>query len=251
MQSKLHGYPPQQHQQHRDIRFSDEPEIQSDGSAFCPTTIFIGDLSESIEERELQRVFSRFGRIENIRLIPGKSFGFIKFSTRTAAQTAMTAMNGALVCGSAIRTSRAKVPSAAATRWQPPSVPPYPHAAGTQGAHANAWEGGNGTGSGAASATTDESSVQAAMSVPMAVPIVGPGFSLVAPNMPVLLVPPPGAPAQAQSPSQPSPSTQPALPQQQSQLQPPTRSETPPPGGVYSTLEEEMAAVRGMVVYDE
>jgi RNA recognition motif-containing protein len=58
----------------RDLRYSDEPEVASDGSAFCPTTIFIGDLSENIDERELQRVFSRYGRVECIRLIPGKTY---------------------------------------------------------------------------------------------------------------------------------------------------------------------------------
>lgn len=97
-------------------------QVGPDGRAYFATTIFIGDVGDRIEHAEIARVFGRFGHVENVRLIPGKSFGFVKFSTRTAAQSAMNAMNGAVVGGSTIRTSRAIVPHLHPAHPPPPSA---------------------------------------------------------------------------------------------------------------------------------
>jgi len=91
---------------------AEEPQME-----YYPTTIFVGDLREDMEEDELERAFSRFGKIDCVRLITGKNFGFIKFMTRDSAQTAITGMNGESFGGQRIRVSKAKVPSARG-RWE-------------------------------------------------------------------------------------------------------------------------------------
>jgi RNA recognition motif-containing protein len=39
---------------------------------FYPSTIFVGNLADTVDEGELQALFSRFGQIESIRIIGAK-----------------------------------------------------------------------------------------------------------------------------------------------------------------------------------
>jgi RNA recognition motif-containing protein len=108
---------------------------------YYPTTVFVGNLDESVPEQEIDKIFSQFGTIENIRLIAGKHFGFVKYSTREAAQSCIAAMNGELLGATRLRVSRAKTPAARnswrrRTSWDPyhprdegnpaPATPFYP-----------------------------------------------------------------------------------------------------------------------------
>lgn len=82
---------------------------------YYPTTIFVGGLADDVEERDLERVFSRFGPIDAIRLISNKNFGFIKFRTPDACQASILGMNGEILNGSRVRVDRARV---ARPPWQ-------------------------------------------------------------------------------------------------------------------------------------
>jgi hypothetical protein len=94
----------------------DEPtEVTNDGE-YYPTTIFVGDLSESSTQADLESTFVRFGEIDCVRLVSGKNFCFIKYFTREAAQRAIAAMNGQFIDGARVRVHRAKVPSGKG-RW--------------------------------------------------------------------------------------------------------------------------------------
>lgn len=65
--------------------------------------LFVSRLSFYVTTGELERLFSRFGLIEEVRLVKDprtqrpKGFGFIKFASEVDAQNALKAMNGRIV----------------------------------------------------------------------------------------------------------------------------------------------------------
>jgi RNA recognition motif-containing protein len=83
-----------------------DPDAGKKSQSFC---LFLGDLSYFCGENDLQNVFQRFGYIEDVRIIRNKttkkslSYGFIEFATASSAVNALKEMNGAIVCGRAIR----------------------------------------------------------------------------------------------------------------------------------------------------
>ena len=61
--------------------------------------LYIGNLSEDITGEELQKQFSKFGDVREVRMVPprpgeNKSFAFITMGSVEAAQSAMNGMNG-------------------------------------------------------------------------------------------------------------------------------------------------------------
>lgn len=83
--------------------------------------LFVGNLSWDTTDSSLGEAFEPYGTVIDARVIfdryTGKSrgFGFIEFEDPSAAQNALTGMNGILVDGRAIRVDRAN-------RRQPPRV---------------------------------------------------------------------------------------------------------------------------------
>lgn len=73
------------------------------------STLFLGDLSVHCTERDIRKLFRPMGTIEAIRIKRGTnaktnlSYGFIKFSTRQAAEMAQTQLNGYMFLGRCIR----------------------------------------------------------------------------------------------------------------------------------------------------
>jgi len=70
-------------------------------------TIFVGDIPDDAEESELDRAFAKFGVIQSITLKHGKNYGFIKYKSKEALDSAINAMNGEMFCGRRIRVSKA------------------------------------------------------------------------------------------------------------------------------------------------
>lgn len=58
--------------------------------------IYIGNLAYRVSEHQLRDLFSRFGRIERVRIVKdsrsgrSKGFGFVTFSTTSQAQKALS-----------------------------------------------------------------------------------------------------------------------------------------------------------------
>jgi len=106
---------PQRREEYYDDRRSErtnwreEPEEADRESEFHPSTVFIGDLGDFVDEVELDRAFSKFGPIDSIRLITGKNFAFVTFQMIEAAQSAINHMNGEILGGGRIRVAPAKV----------------------------------------------------------------------------------------------------------------------------------------------
>nr|ACH48189.1 alternative splicing factor SRp20/9G8 [Cyriopagopus schmidti] len=69
-----------------------------------PTSIFVGGLNDSIDKEDLEREFSKFGKLNHVwvaRNPPG--FAFIEFDDDEDANEAIREMNGATINGSEIR----------------------------------------------------------------------------------------------------------------------------------------------------
>jgi RNA recognition motif-containing protein len=72
-------------------------------------TLFLGDLSIHCTERDVRKLFRSFGAIETVRIKRNSNartnlcYGFVKFSSKEAAEDAMSRMNGTMFLGRCIR----------------------------------------------------------------------------------------------------------------------------------------------------
>ncbi len=75
--------------------------------------LYIGNLIEDISGEELQKQFSKYGDVREVRMVPPrngetKTFAFITMSSIEAAQAAMNGMNGKDIEGRKIVVSEAR-----------------------------------------------------------------------------------------------------------------------------------------------
>ncbi|KAG7193227.1 RRM protein [Scheffersomyces spartinae] len=84
----------------------------SQSSAFTDptnTTVFIGGLSNEASEDTLYKLFEPFGIIQQIKIPPGKSCGFVKYQTREEAESAISSMQGFVIGDNRIRLSWGRI----------------------------------------------------------------------------------------------------------------------------------------------
>ncbi len=73
------------------------------------TSLFVGDLSIFCTEQELEKAFSPFGVLLEIKIMRSEetsrnlSYGFVKFSSPNSAKAAMNELNGVMLCGRQMR----------------------------------------------------------------------------------------------------------------------------------------------------
>ena len=76
--------------------------------------LYVGNLSFSATENEIEETFSEFGTVESVKLITDREtgrprgFGFVEMATDAQAQAAIEAMNGKDVGGRALTVNVAK-----------------------------------------------------------------------------------------------------------------------------------------------
>lgn len=76
--------------------------------------IYVSNLSYSVQDEDLREFFAEYGEVTSAKVITDKftqksrGFGFVEMSDDTAAQKAITELNGATVDGRAIRVNVAK-----------------------------------------------------------------------------------------------------------------------------------------------
>lgn len=81
---------------------------------FGPTKLFVGGLSADMTTEDLRTAFAKFGAIIDAAVIADRAtrqsrgFGFVTYSSSTAAETAIKEMNGVEVDGHALKVNRAE-----------------------------------------------------------------------------------------------------------------------------------------------
>ncbi|CAI5716295.1 unnamed protein product [Hyaloperonospora brassicae] len=61
------------------------------------TTVFVGGLDPSATEDELRARFGVLGEIVSVKVPPGRGCGFVQYTTKEAAEMAISQMNGAVI----------------------------------------------------------------------------------------------------------------------------------------------------------
>lgn len=102
-QSQQQEFPPQQPQHQAQQQNWNSPFNQfTDPNN---TTVFVGGLSGFVTEDELRNHFMAFGEITYVKIPPGKGCGFVQFTTRQSAETAIAQMQGYPIGNSRVRLS--------------------------------------------------------------------------------------------------------------------------------------------------
>jgi RNA recognition motif-containing protein len=70
--------------------------------------LFVGNLSYSINEIDLQELFAKHGTVKSAKIIQNKGFGFIEMSSPEEAEAAKNALNLASVEGRNINVNEAR-----------------------------------------------------------------------------------------------------------------------------------------------
>ncbi|CEG35834.1 nuclear acid binding [Plasmopara halstedii] len=67
------------------------------------TTVFVGGLDPGTSEEELRTRFGALGEIVSVKVPPGRGCGFVQYTTKEAAEAAISQMNGSVVGGVKVR----------------------------------------------------------------------------------------------------------------------------------------------------
>jgi len=78
------------------------------------TNIFVGNLSFRTTQDELQAAFANYGSVERVSIVTDRDsgqprgFGFVEMTDRSAAETAISQLNGADLNGRAMNVNEAR-----------------------------------------------------------------------------------------------------------------------------------------------
>ena len=71
-------------------------------------SLYVGNLSYSVTEEQLRELFSNHGEVKEVRMIPGRDFGFVEMSSSSEAEAARTALNGSDFEGRTLKVDEAR-----------------------------------------------------------------------------------------------------------------------------------------------
>ena len=72
--------------------------------------LYVGNLSYSVTNAELQELFSKYGEVKQVNVIEGKGFGFVEMANQDEAEKAKEALNGMDYKGRAMKVDVARPP---------------------------------------------------------------------------------------------------------------------------------------------
>src|ERR1044072_6030860 len=93
---------------------SEDPGDEDEG---FPAPLFVDGIADGVSYHRIRDLFYLFGKLRNVFMQRDKKmgrifrFGFVRFLSRNSAVSAMRALNGLKVGGSALRVTWAKPPS--------------------------------------------------------------------------------------------------------------------------------------------
>jgi len=74
------------------------------------SSLYVGNLSYSVTEEQLRELFSNYGKVKEVRIIPGRDFGFVEMSDSAEAEKAKEALNGSDFGGRTLKVDEARPP---------------------------------------------------------------------------------------------------------------------------------------------
>lgn len=83
----------------------EEKEVRMQGSK-----LYVGNLSYSVTNEQLEKLFSNYGEVRQANIIEGKGFGFVEMSNQSEAERAKEALNGSEFNGRTLRVNEALPP---------------------------------------------------------------------------------------------------------------------------------------------
>lgn len=70
--------------------------------------LYVGNLSYSVTDKQLEELFSQHGQIKEVTIIGSKGFGFVEMSDATEAEKAKEALDGESFEGRTLRVDEAR-----------------------------------------------------------------------------------------------------------------------------------------------
>ncbi|MBI5056185.1 MAG: RNA-binding protein [Nitrospirae bacterium] len=78
--------------------------------------IYVGNLSYSVTNDQLAKLFADYGEVKQVTIIEGKGFGFVEMSNASEADKAREALNGTDFNGRALKVDKARPPKSTGPR---------------------------------------------------------------------------------------------------------------------------------------
>jgi len=72
--------------------------------------LYVGNLSYSVTNDQLEELFSNHGEVKEVRIIEGKGFGFVEMSSTAEAEKAKEALDGSDFEGRTLKVDEARPP---------------------------------------------------------------------------------------------------------------------------------------------
>ncbi|MBT8507946.1 RNA-binding protein [Methanomicrobiaceae archaeon CYW5] len=72
--------------------------------------LYVGNLTYSVTDKQLEELFSEYGEVKEVRVIERKGFGFVEMGTPEEAEKAMEALNETVFEGRTMRIDEARPP---------------------------------------------------------------------------------------------------------------------------------------------
>jgi RNA recognition motif-containing protein len=73
--------------------------------------LYVGNLNLSTTTEELSELFAPYGQVENVKIIEGKGFGFVRLTTTEAAENAKNGLNNTEFKNQILKVNDAHTPS--------------------------------------------------------------------------------------------------------------------------------------------
>ena len=82
--------------------------IKKGGKVMQGSKLYVGNLSYSVTNEQLEELFANQGTVNSVNIIEGKGFGFVEMSSSEEAQSAMDALNNTEFNGRPLKIDEAR-----------------------------------------------------------------------------------------------------------------------------------------------
>ena len=74
------------------------------------SSLYVGNLGYSVTVEQLKELFSNYGEVKEVRLIPNRDFAFVEMSNVSEAEKAKEALDGSEFEGRTLKVDEARPP---------------------------------------------------------------------------------------------------------------------------------------------